>query len=205
MRVSFTVAAAALMLTPWATIAQDSEPAAEGAPASETAAAAPAAPPPFKHDKDCMDEVSSELVTFLGEPVAWPEEGHTVHRPAGLTVLGHPVSYVLVKRGGPGGRIDELGYRLEGMQRKVGQAHDAKLLRAFDDKFDGAECARSTESSCGVIYEGKNRSFTGAEIGSGEIDVARNARGPSLSLVKADYDLLDSDPVFLVCFYRGEG
>lgn len=152
----------------------------------------------------CGTEVTSELEASLGEPVAWPDEGQTVHTPAGLTVLGHPVSYVLVKRGGAGGRIDEIGYRLQGLERKVGQPHDQRLLRDFDAEFDSADCADSKESSCGVVYRPNGGTFTGAEIGSGEVYVARDARGPSLALIRTDYDLPDSDPVFLVCFYRGE-
>ena len=193
MRFSSILLTGALLAAPWQAPAQDATPAEEAAESK-----------PFVQDEACMTEITPELEASFGEPVAWPEEGHTVHTLAGLTVLDRPVSYVLVKRDGAGGRIEEIGYRLQGMQRKVGQPHDPQLLKAFDDAFDKANCANSKESTCGVIYRPDGRAFTGAQIGNGEVDIARSARGPSLALIKADYDLLDADPVFLVCYYRGE-
>jgi hypothetical protein len=202
MRFSPILIAGALLVAPWQAPAQDAAPAGE---AGEEPAAAPepaAETKRFVQDKACMTDVTPELEAFFGEPVAWPEEGHTVHTPGGLTVLGQPVSYVLVKRSGSDGRIDEVGYRLQGLQRRVGQPHDAGLLKAFDSEFEAAKCVGSTLSSCGVMYRPNGSAFAGAQIGSGEIDVSRDARGPSLALIEADYDLLDADPVFLVCFYR---
>jgi hypothetical protein len=206
MRFTRTLAAGAVLLMPWALTAQEAPQAAEAAAADAAAEATDAAAETmtFKHDKACMDEVTPELEAFFGEAVAWPDEGQAVFTPAGLTILGHPVSYVLVKHGGPDGVIDEIGYRLEGMQRKVGQPHEAKLLKDFDAEFHAADCSDSKQSVCGVIYDGKDTVFTGAEVGSGEIYVGRDARGPSLALVEADYDMADADPVFLVCFYRGK-
>ena len=194
MRFTYTLAAGALALLPWATSAQDAAP-EEGTPAVEAAAA------PFKQDEPCMREITPELTQSFGEAVAWPDDGHALYTPEGLSVLGHAVSYVLVKQRGDA--IEEIDYRLDGLQRKVGQPHDGALLRTFDKEFDKADCADSKESSCGVLYRG-DTSFTGAEIGSGELYVSSSARGPKLALVKSDYDLLDADPVFLVCFYRGD-
>lgn len=197
MRFSHLVGVAAFALAAAPLPAQDAEPAAHVEPAQPTEVAAA-----FEHPKGCLAELTDEFERFLGEPVAWPDDGQTVHTPAGLTILDRPISYVLVKRDDPGGPISEIGYRLQGMTRKVGQPHEASLLKAFDDEFTAAKCADSTQSSCGVIYRPEGRAFNGAEIGSGEVFVARGARGPSLALIKADYDLLDADPVFLVCFYR---
>ena len=196
MRFSQILLAGTLLAAPWQAPAQEA--------ATEEASAAQAAPAEAKsvvQDEACMTELTPQLEASFGEPVAWPDDGQTVHTPAGLTALGHPISYVLVKRSGE--RIEEIDYRLQGMQRKVGQPHDAQLLEAFDDEFDGAKCAGVTQSSCGVAYKGDGP-FSGAQIGSGEIYVAGNARGPSLALIEADYDLADADPVFLACFYRGD-
>ena len=201
MRFSYLLASATLLLAAPATSAQDGEGGA--APAAADQVAASPEPEQFRQDKPCMDDLSDELERSFGEPAAWPAEGQTLHTPAGLTVFERPVSYVLLKRGGAGGKIDEIGYRLQGMLRQVGQPHDSALLKAFDAEFKGSECASSKESSCGVIYRNEDHAFSGAEIGSGEVYVSREARGPMLALVKDDYDLLDADPVFLVCFYRG--
>ena len=76
------------------------------------------------------------------------------------------------------------------------------LLKAFDGEFESAKCADVKLSSCGVNYRANGKPFNGAMIGSGELDVAGNARGPSLALVEADYDLDDADPVFLVCLFE---
>jgi len=200
MRFSQLIAVSAFALAAAPSPAQETEP----APAAE--AAAPAAAPPaaaFEHPKGCPTELDDEFTSFLGEPVAWPGDGQTLHTPAGLSVLDRPVSYVLVRHDDPAGPVSEIAYRLQGMQRKVGQPHDAGLLKAFDDEFDSADCAASKLSSCGVNYRSNGKPFNGALIGSGELDVAGNARGPSLALVEADYDLMDADPVFLVCSYRG--
>ncbi len=200
MRFSLILTAGASLLLPFAATAQD--PAPPPAPAAD-AAAPPEAPKVFKQDKPCMDKVTDELIASFGEVAAWPDDDIEMYTPAGLEILGHPVAYVLAKHRGENGKIDELDYRLQGMQRKVGQPHDAELLKAFDKEFQKADCAKSKQSTCGVIYR-PDQPFTGAEIGSGEIDMGSKARGPKLDLVQADYDLLDSDPVFLACFYRGK-
>ena len=201
MRFSFAVAAVTLMLAAGHAPAQEAEPPDAAEPAGESEAQ----PPAFDlSDKACEVRFTPEFEAALGEPVAWPNDGETVHTPAGVTKLGHAVSYVLVKRD-DAGKVFEVGFRLAGMGRVIGQPHDSRLLRAFDDAFDGADCARSRESSCGVAYRPSGgNTFVGAQIGSGEVYIGPNARGPSLSLVEADFDALDADPVFLVCFYRSE-
>ncbi|MXO59934.1 hypothetical protein GRI89_10320 [Altererythrobacter salegens] len=206
MRFSHLVAASVSLLLPLAATAQDAPPPPE--PAADGAVPAEAPPPPeattaFKQDKPCMEKVSDELIYSFGEVTAWPDDGVEMYTPSGVEILGHPVAYVLVKHGGDGGKIDELDYRLQGMQRKVGTPHDSELLKAFDKEFKGADCAKATQSTCGVIYKA-DQPFTGAEIGSGEIDVGRSAKGPKLAMVNADYNLSDADPVFLACFYRGK-
>lgn len=202
MRFSYLVGAAALALAAPPVPAQDGQPV--GQLETVEPALAATAPAAFEHPEGCLTEITGAFENYLGPPVAWPEDGQTVHTPAGLSVLDRPVSYVLVKRDDAAGPVSEVAYRLQGMTRKVGQPHDSALLKAFDGEFKSADCAGSTQSSCGVVYRPNGKPFNGAEIGSGEIDVAGNARGPSLALIKADYDLMDADPVFLVCFYRGD-
>jgi|GEM_PF-7110453 len=207
MRFSLLGTACVLMFAPGAALAQDDVP-AEASPAAEAPPAGmtpPLTAPEPPSDETCAGEVTPALLESFGEPVAWPIEGQTVHRPTGVEKLGHGVRYVLVKRRADGA-VDEVGYRLEGMERTVGEAHDSRLLRDFDKEFSGAQCGKSEESACGVIYEPgtHGKRFTGAEIGSGEIDIGSGARGPELALIEADYDLLDTVPVFLVCFYRDE-
>ena len=160
MRFSQLLLAGTLLAAPWQAPAQEA--AAEEASVAQAAPAAEAKS--AVQDEACMTELTPQLEASFGEPVAWPDEGQTVHTPAGLTALGHPISYVLVKRSSE--RIEEIDYRLEGMQRKVGQPHDAQLLKAFDDEFDGAKCAGVKQSSCGVAYRGDGP-FSGAQIGSG--------------------------------------
>ena len=223
MRFPMTLTAGALLLLPLAASAEDTaEATADAAPVAEAAsdavpdaespageaagadAAAPVEEPKvFKQDKPCMPKITDALLASFGEVTAWPDDWIEMYTPEELSAFGHPISYILAKHGGPGGKIDELDYRLEGMQRKIGHPHDPELLKAFDKEFKNADCAGSTQSSCGFIFK-PDQPFTGAEIGSGEIDMGRGARGPKLNMVKGDYDLLDNDPVFLVCFYRGK-
>lgn len=154
----------------------------------------------------CPKVITPELEATFGEVVAWPDAGQTVHAVQGLVVFEQPVAYVLAKRSAEGEPIESLNYRLQGLFRKVGQPHLKSLRNAFDAEFKGADCGESTQSTCGVLYDkvfGVG-SFNGAEIGSGELWISDDARGPQLSLVEADFDLPDSDPVFVVCFYNTE-
>ena len=152
----------------------------------------------------CPSGVTPELEAALGEPVAWLGAGQTVHTPAGLTMLGQPVGYVIAKRSGEGAAIGELDYRLQGAVRAFGERYPDDLRRAFDKEAPGAGCGGSNGGSCvvGVNSRGEPGQLSGVELGQGNLSVPADARGPALALVEADYDLEDADPVFLVCLFE---
>ena len=152
----------------------------------------------------CPSGVTPELEAALGEPVAWLGAGQTVHTPAGLTMLGQPVGYVIAKRSGEGAAIGELDYRLQGAVRAFGERYPDDLRRAFDKEAPGAGCGGSNGGSCvvGVNSRGEPGKLSGVELGQGNLSVPADARGPALALVEADYDLEDADPVFLVCLFE---
>ena len=152
----------------------------------------------------CPTNVTPELEAALGEPVAWLGAGQTVHTPAGLTMLGQPVGYVIAKRSGEGAAIGELDYRLQGAVRAFGERYPDDLRRAFDKEAPGAGCGGSNGGSCvvGVNSRGEPGQLSGVELGQGNLSVPADARGPALALVEADYDLEDADPVFLVCLFE---
>jgi hypothetical protein len=152
----------------------------------------------------CPDKVTPELLTSFGDPAAGLEPGQTLHRPAGLTIIGHPVSYVLVSRvgGSETGAVSELDYRLEGATRPYGERYPADLRKAFDKGFTGSNCG-SGNSSCVIAFTGSSAGqIADAELSEGELSVPKEAHGDGLSLVKADLDLANADPVFLVCVYQ---
>ena len=204
MRFSTYAMAGAVVLAPCVVLAQDagSDTAVPAAPAPDGAAADAAAdapaPPPVK---GCIEKLDAGFEETLGEVVGRPDKGQAMYTPAGMTMLERPVSYVLVAH--EGSKIDAIHYRLAGLERTIGEAYDGQLLKDFDDVFKGAECARSKESSCGVGYRGRG-DYSGAEVGSGELYVASDAEGSKIGMVEADYDLLDTAPVFITCYYRGD-
>jgi hypothetical protein len=166
--------------------------------------AAIVASPALADDMACPDKVTPELVSSLGDPAAWLAPGQTLHRSAGLTIIGHPVSYVLVNRAGGSetGAVSELDYRLEGATRPYGQRYPADLRKAFDKGFAGSNCG-SGNSSCVIAFTGGSAGqIADAELSEGELAMPKGAHGDGLTLVKADLDLADADPVFLVCVYQ---
>jgi len=174
MRTTLTLAAGAALLVPAAALAED--------PCSRTPA---------------------DVVPTLGELAGSPEDGRNAYMPAGLQMLGHDVSYVLVMRQGDGGPVEELAYRIKGADRKIGSGPDGSLAKAFDDAFQGGTCARSKNSSCGVAYDpAKTQGFAGAELTSGSLWVEDKRTGPAISLIRSDMNLTDAAPVFLVCIYE---
>ena len=166
--------------------------------------AAMASAPASADDIPCPPKVTPELVTSLGDPVGWLAGGHTVHAPAGLTMLGQPVSYVLAVRatGTADAPITELDYRLQGVTRSYGERYAVPLRKAFDKGFNGSDCANGN-SSCVVDYKANAAGdFSGAELSEGDISMPKDAHGDGLGPVKADFKLESADPVFLVCHYQ---
>jgi hypothetical protein len=155
-------------------------------------------------DIACPQKVSPELLTSLGEPVGWLSPGQTVHAPAGLTMVGQPVAYVLAVRasGDASAPVTELDYRLQGMTRPYGSRYSVDLRKAFDSGFKGSSCA-SGNASCVVDYKTNTPGdFSGAELSEGSISIPKDAHGDGLGPVKADYSLDGADPVFLICHYQ---
>jgi len=152
---------------------------------------------------DCPPSITPELESSFGEPVAWLEPGQTVHQPAELTVVGQPVSYVLVIRAsGEGGPITELDYRLRGNTKPFGERYSVDLRQAFDKSFSASECGSARNVPCAVVFKSSAADqFNGAELSEGDLSIPKEAHGDGLPLVEADYDLADADPVFLACHY----
>lgn len=167
------------------------------------AALAPAAA--AAEDIACPTKITPELAAALGDPVAWLEAGQTVHAPAGLTMVGRPVSYVIAFHAGDAGAgpISELDYRLQGVNRPYGDRYTVDLRKAFDGGFKGSNCGSAQNTSCVVDYKASaDGDLVGAELSEGNISMPKEAHGDGLGPVKADYNLDGSDPVFLVCHYQ---
>jgi hypothetical protein len=171
-----------------------------------TALAALASAPASAEDIACPQNVTPELLTALGDPVAWLGAGQTVHAPAALTMVGQPVGYVIVVRasGDAAAPVSELDYRLQGLNRPYGNRYTVDLRKAFDKGFTGSSCGGSGNMSCVVDYSAKTAGeLSGAELSEGNISLPKEAHGDGLGPVKADYNLDGADPVFLVCHYKG--
>ena len=169
-----------------------------------TALTAMVAAPAAADDLACPQKLTPELISSLGDPVGWLAAGHTVHAPADLTMVGQPVSYVLVVRasGAADAPISELDYRLQGLTRPYGERYSVAVRKEFDKGFKGSDCA-SGNSSCVVDYKASaTGDFSGAELSEGEISIPKDAHGDGLGPVKADFNLDSADPVFLVCHYQ---
>jgi hypothetical protein len=161
--------------------------------------------PAAADDIACPVKVTPELATSLGDPVGWLGAGQTVHAPAGLTMLGQPVAYVIAVRtnGEAGAPISELGYRLQGINRPYGNRYTVDLRKAFDQGFKGSNCGGGGNASCVVDYKANaDGDLSGSELSEGNISMPKEAHGDGLGPVKADYNLDGSDPVFLVCHYQ---
>ncbi len=171
---------------------------------ASAALAAIASSPAWADDIPCPTKITPELVTSLGEPVGWLGAGQTVHAPAGLTMVGQPVGYVLAVHSSADAAapITELDYRLQGVNRPYGERYAVALRKAFDKAFTGSNCA-SGNASCVVDYKASAAGdFSGAELSEGDITMPKDAHGDGLAPVKADYKLDSADPVFLVCHYQ---
>ena len=152
----------------------------------------------------CPEKITPELTAALGEPVGWLASGQTVHAPAGLTMLGQPVAYVIAAHASADAAapITELDYRLQGLTRPYGDRYAVDLRKGFDKGFSGSSCGSASNTSCVVDYKASAAGdLSGAELSEGNITMPKEARGDGLGPVKADYDLDGADPIFLVCHY----
>jgi hypothetical protein len=155
-------------------------------------------------DLACPQKVTPELATSLGDPVGWLAAGQTVHAPANLTMLGHPVAYVIALHASADAAapIIELDYRLQGLTRPYGSRYSTEIRKAFDKGFNGSDCG-SGNASCVVDYKANGAGdFSGAELSEGDIKIPKEAHGDGLGPVKADYNLDNADPIFLVCHFQ---
>jgi hypothetical protein len=160
-----------------------------------------ASAPALADDIACPQKITPELTAALGEPVAWLAAGQTVHAPAGLTMLGHPVAYVIGVHadGDAAAPITELDYRLQGLSRPYGDRYAVDLRKGFDKGFNGSNCGSANNTSCVVDYKASAAGdLSGAELSEGNITMPKEAHGDGLGPVKADYNLDGSDPIFLV-------
>lgn len=168
------------------------------------AVAAIASTPAAADDIACPAKLTPELMTSLGEPVAWLAPGQIVHAPAGATIMSQPVGYVIAVHtsGDASAPVSELDYRLQGMKRPYGDRYAVDLRKAFDKGFSGAACG-SAQGSCVIDYKpNADGDFSGAELSEGNITMPKDAHGDGLAPVKADYNLDGADPVFLICHYQ---
>lgn len=166
-------------------------------------AAAAMIAPTIAHADDCPTRITDEVEAALGEPVAWLEAGQTVHAPAGLTMLEKPVSYVIARRSAEGERIQQLDYRFDGLIRPADQDYPPDLRKAFDKAFNSSVCGKDRDPVCAITFSNKEGGgrLSGGKLSVGDLWIPDDARGPALQLVKADEDLGNGDPVFLVCLY----
>jgi hypothetical protein len=159
-------------------------------------------------DNGCPDKVTPDLITGFGDPVGWLQDGQTVHQPTGVTILGAPVSYVVVTREAGKDTIEEIDYRFGGVTRKYTERYPLDLRKAFDGAYAGARCAGDKVTSCAVAFQATSSSsgrLAGVELGEGPADVPASAHGPAIAQVKADYASDDQGPVFLACLYDTGG
>jgi hypothetical protein len=172
---------------------------------ASAALAAIVSTPASADDIACPQKVTPELTASLGDPVAWLGAGQTVHAPAGLTMLGQPVAYVIAVRSGAdaSATLTELDYRLKGLNRPYGNRYTVDLRKAFDKGFAGSDCGGASNASCVVDYKaGANGDLSGSELSEGNITMPKDAHGDGLGPVKADYNLDGADPVFLICHFK---
>jgi hypothetical protein len=139
----------------------------------------------------------------LGEPVAWLEAGQTVHTPSALSMLDRPVSYVIARRSAEGTPIQQLDYRFKDLVRPAAQDYPVDLRRAFDKAFSSSSCGNARDPVCAITFNNKEGGgrLSGGKLSLGDLWIPDDARGPALQMVKADENLGNGDPVFLVCLY----
>jgi hypothetical protein len=159
--------------------------------------------PTVGYANECPTRVTDEVEASLGEPVAWLEAGQTVHTPAGVTMLDRPISYVIAKRSAEGAAVQQLDYRFSELVRPADQDYSPELRKAFDKAFNSSVCGKARDPVCAITFSNKEGGgrLSGGKLSVGDLWIPNDARGPALQMVKADENLGNSDPVFLVCLY----
>lgn len=166
------------------------------------AALAALAPTAAWADDACPATVTPEIVTALGEATGTIPGGQSIYQPASATMLGMPVSYVVVSKG-PGDAVQEIDYRFAGVTRKYGDRFPQPVLQAFDKAYSGATCSSGRVTSCGIGFDSKAAgALSAAAINEAYIDLPAKAEGAALTMVKADFASQSHGPVFLVCQYN---
>ena len=153
-------------------------------------------------DGGCPDKATPEVLTALGEPMATLAGDQAIYQPASATIMGMPVSYVLVTKSSEGS-VQEIDYRFAGVTRKYGQRFPANVLQAFDKTYAGASCSSGNVTSCGTGFDSKAAGdLSAAEINEAYVDLPAKAQGAGVAMVKADFSSQSQGPVFLVCQYN---
>ena len=168
---------------------------------SAAAFAAATASPALAEDPCCPKAITPEVITALGEPVGWLVAGQTVHTPSAQTMMGLPVSYIVVVHSGGAADapVTELFYRLQGSSKPFGQRFALDVRKAFDKDFPGADCEKT---SCSMGFKTTaTGQLVDAALSEGELSLPKEAHGDGLKLVKADMNLANADPVFVDCNY----
>jgi hypothetical protein len=159
--------------------------------------------PGIAHAADgCPEKASADVVTAFGQPVATLGTDQSIYQPTGVTVLGMPVSYVVVTKTSAGA-VGEIDYRFEGVIRKYSERYPSSVLQAFDKSYD-AGCASGRVTSCSIVYDTKGASpdqLISARITDPGLDVPKNSDAALLQTIKAEYSKPDSGPVVLACMY----
>jgi hypothetical protein len=153
---------------------------------------------------DCPNKATPEVLAGLGEPAGTLDASQTVYRPSGLTMLGLPVSYVVVSKVSGKDDVEEIDYRFDGVMRKYSERYPKAVLQAFDKAYSGASCSSGRVTSCSIAFDNKSPGpgqLSGVAIGEGSVSAPDKAEGEALAAVKADFASDDAGPVFLVCLY----
>jgi len=152
-------------------------------------------------DGGCPVKAAPEVLTALGTPAATLKSGQVIYQPTGVTMLGMPVSYVVVTKGA-GDAVQEIDYRFAGLTRKYGQRFPLPVLQAFDKTFSGATCSEGRATACSINIGGKAAGeLSDAQINEAYIDLPAKVDG-ALAMVKADFSSQSQGPVFLACEYN---
>jgi hypothetical protein len=151
----------------------------------------------------CPEKITADLVTALGEAAGALDDGQTVYQPAGLTMLGASVSYVVAMRQPGKDPIEELDYRLGKSMRKYSERYPLDLRKAFDQAYSGSKCGGDKVTSCSIAFQSNAAAgrLAGVQLGEGSFEVPAGASGAAIPLVKEDFASDDQGPMFLVCLY----
>lgn len=157
----------------------------------------------------CPKQVDEGFARGLGPERAWLSDHDRVYQPAGLRMLGVPVSYVVVHRKETFDRQDRINrvmYRLQGVARASGQQYPVAVRQAFDRLY-GAHCATQSNNDslhCFAdlpLLDGVGQ-LAKATVDRDDFYIDDSASGAALALARADADMPDASPGYLVCTYN---